>query len=1093
MLYLLLPLLILFSPLAWSGQGDADKKCAQVYAQVVSLQGKLFYDPASKGEWQQAKLNDRLCEGGQIRVGPFSRATVLLPDGIINHLGEGSVLALNKIVPGENTMLELFKGFVAVISRTPKRLTINTPIVNAGPEGTEFAISVDDNKASLWVYEGGVKFYNAKGSVYLKPGQGAQTLKGQAPQAKIDIKPQDAVNWALYYPPVLAYPDAGTVIDSGLRTAIQDYRQGHVDVALSQLDSLSAGQQTPYFYKVRGAMRLSAGQDQLALQDIESILAKNPNDAEALALQSVRALTQNRKDEAYALANKAVTANPQSASAYSALSYAEQGRFNLDKAQAAADQAAKLAPHDAMVWARKAELELSQGSTTESKHAAQKALDLDANLERTQTVMGFAHLLRMDTDEALASFTKAIQLDSTSPLARLGLGLAKIRNGDLKEGRQDLETAAILDPNNSIVRSYLGKAYYEERRPDMADTQFGLAKDRDPKDPTPYFYDAINKQTTNRPVEALHDMQKAIELNDNRGVYRSKFQLDKDTAARQVGLGRIFNNLGFDDPANRQAMKSLAIDPSNYSAHRLLSDSYATKPRHEIARASEHLQSQLLQPLNYNPIQPSLAYTDLNIIRGIGPNDTAFNEYNRMFERNGVRFTTTGIAGSNSTLGDEAALSGIFNKFSFSLGQLRYHTDGFRKNNDLTHNIYNAFAQYEITPKFSVQAEYRHRETEHGDLGLYGGDDLIIKGYRRKLHQDTYRYGMKFSPSKNSDWLLSLVHANRTEQQIPIPNLTQNTKSYDIDVQNLFHNEYMNTISGLGLYRTDNHNDAPKLFNTTQYFAYVYSNFKLKNLTLTTGLSFDHYRDNNDYQRGNNQVKIDFNSLNPKLGLIWQFNKSFSLRAAIFKSVKSTIVDNQLLQPTQIAGFNQFFDEWNGTSAWLYGIGMDAQFNNFYSGIEAYKRELNIPYYEKKSAEELYRFYLNWIPLPKLAINTGFKFENYRGHYYDAPVFAETTSIPLEFRFFSTMGFFATLKGTYINQFFNLPQSPVDNFKSNFYLVDAAVGFRFPKQYGLLSLEAKNLFDTHFKYVDRTFQGNEQRPPDFIPERLLFARITLNF
>jgi hypothetical protein len=540
-------------------------------------------------------------------------------------------------------------------------------------------------------------------------------------------------------------------------------------------------------------------------------------------------------------------------------------------------------------------------------------------------------------------------------------------------------------------------------------------------------------------------------------------------------------------------MKSLAVDPSNYSAHRLLSDSYATKPRHEIARASEYLQSQLLQPLNYNPIQPSLAYTDLNIIRGIGPNNMAFNEYNRMFERNGIRFTTTGIGGSNSTLGDEAALSGIYNKFSYSLGQLHYQTDGFRKNNDLKHNIYNAFAQYEISPALNVQAEYRHRETEHGDLGLYGGDDLVIKGYRRTLNQDTYRYGMRFSPSKNSDWLLSFVHANRTEQQIPNPNLTQNTKSYDIDIQNLFHNDYMNTITGLGLYRTDNHNDAPKHFNTTQYFAYVYSNFKLKNLTLTTGLSFDHYRDNNDYQRGNDQVKIDFNSLNPKFGLIWQLNKSLSLRAALFKSVKSTIVDNQLLQPTQIAGFNQFFDEWNGTSAWLFGVGMDTQFNNFSSGIEVYRRELNIPYYEKKSAEELYRFYLNWIPLPKLAINTGFKFENYRGYYYDSPVVAETTSVPLEFRFFSTMGFFATLKGTYINQFFNLPQSPVDNFKSNFYLVDAAVGYRFPKQYGLLSLEAKNLFDTHFKYVDRTFQGNEQRPPDFIPERLLFARITLNF
>ena len=35
-------------------------------------------------------------------------------------------------------------------------------------------MSVDDNNASLWVYEGGVKFYNDKGSVHLSPGEGAQ-------------------------------------------------------------------------------------------------------------------------------------------------------------------------------------------------------------------------------------------------------------------------------------------------------------------------------------------------------------------------------------------------------------------------------------------------------------------------------------------------------------------------------------------------------------------------------------------------------------------------------------------------------------------------------------------------------------------------------------------------------------------------------------------------------------------------------------------------------------------------------------------------------------------------------------------------------
>ena len=620
--YLLVILLVLFAPLCWAETVIVDGSCNGKYgAKLVSLQGELLYDPGRKGGWQGARLHQMICEGSGIKVGVNSRASIRLASGVVIRLHAGSVLSLDAISPEKATLLNLLNGFVHFISRTPRQLKISTPIANAGPEGTEFAISVDHGKASLWVYEGGVKFYNGKGSVKLNPGEGAQASLGQAPQAKVDIKPQDAVTWALYYPPVLAYPKATDPIDNDIRAAIQDYRQGHIDTALAKLDSLPKDKQTPYFYQARAALRLSVGQDKLALQDIQAILSAKPNDAEALALKSVLALTQNRKDEAYALATKATTANPQSASAYSALSYAEQGRFDLDKAQAAADQAAKLAPHDAMVWARKAELELSQGLTSESNQAAKTALQLDPGLERTQTVTGFARLLHMDTDQALQSFAKATELDSTAPLPRLGLGLAKIRNGDLEQGREDLETAAVLDPNNAIVRSYLGKAYYEERRSQLAEDQFDLAKERDPKDPTAYFYDAINKQTTNRPVEALYDMQKAIELNDNRAVYRSKFLLDKDNSARNASLGRIYNDLGFEDIATRQATNSLAIDPGDYSAHRLLSDSYANKPRHELARSSALLQSQLLQSININPVQPRLAYTDLNIVRGIGPTD----------------------------------------------------------------------------------------------------------------------------------------------------------------------------------------------------------------------------------------------------------------------------------------------------------------------------------------------------------------------------------------------------------------------------------------------------------------------------------------
>lgn len=1126
---LVISLLVLFAPPCWAEAEIAEKNCSgENAAKLVSLQGRLFYDPSSRGDWREARLEESFCEGSRIRIEPYSRASLLLPNGITLRLDEGTVLSLNGIANDKPTLLDLAKGFVHFISRTPKQLKITTPIANAGPEGTEFALNVDGDDASLWVYEGAVKFYNDQGDIRLNPGEGATAHLGQAPHTRIDIKPEDAVVWALYYPSILPYPEASAAVDGDIRTAIDDFRRGRADAALTRLDALPPEQQTPYFFKVRAAMRLTSGQADLALQDIKALQAISPNDAEALALQSVLALTQNRKDQAFDLANRAIAADPKSAAAYSALSYAEQGRFALEKALAAADQATRLAPHDALAWARKAELELATGMKSESEQSARRALALDAGLERTQTVMGFSHLLQMDTDEALQNFETAVKLDSTAPLPRLGLGLAKIRKGDIEAGRRDLEIAATLDPNNSIIRSYLGKAYFQEKRYELAKDQFDLAKQRDPKDPTPYFYDAINKQAANNPVEALQDTQKAVELNGNRGVYRSELALDKDAAARQSGMGRIYNSLGFDDVANRLAARSQSTDPGNYSAHRLLADSYAAKPRHEIARASEQLQAQLLQPLNYNPIQPRLAYTDLNIINGIGPSETSFNEYSRLYEGNATHLTATGIYGSNNTIGDETVLSGIQDKLAYSFGQLHYDTDGYRPNNDLKHNIYNAFLQYEISPALNIQTEYRHRNTSHGDLQLKGDVNDFSNKARRDLDTDSYRFGLKASPSSHSDLLFSYIYSfrdeiNKTFSQTPafppvfgsgefsnVDNIKN--QGYQLESQYIFTQTHYNFVLGGGDYKFDVDRNTqsslcmPNLFlhiincpvnqlnNTAfsrnQRFGYFYGNFELyKQLTTTLGLSYDNYQD----KQINNSLSLSH--LSPKLGAVWKYNDLISFRLAGFQAVKSPIIVNQILQPTQVAGFNQFFDDINGTRSTQYAAGMDAKFSpSLFSGIEAYKRHLEVPLTNTivTREEELYRLYLNWLAAKNWTANTEFRFENYKGGV-STPDSVETLYIPLTLRYFRESGIFASLGGTLVNQNVKTHVANETSFNSNFFLVDGATGYKFPKQYGMISFEAHNLLGKRFKYRDRNYQMNEQRTTDLIPERILLVRLTLNF
>lgn len=1128
MRYSVFPILVLFVPLCWLEMAIACPK--ESGATFSSLNGTVIVSPNNKKVSEHpAKLDEIICEGDLVKVLPGSQASLELPGPELLRLNENTVFALKSIQPDKPFKMKVYEGFVNLIKRSLNEIEVELDgIANAMPLGTEFAFSVEKSKASVWVYEGSVKVFNEHGSVVLNPGKFfAEVHKGQAPKIQIDIKPRDAVNWALYYPPIYPFPDASSFIDNDIREAIRNFRQGHADVALALLDSLPPERQSTYFHKVRGAMRLSVGQEKLALQDIHALLASNPNDAEALALQSIRALTQNRKDEAYNLAKKAIAANPKSASAYSALSYAEQGRFELDKALAAAEQAVKLAPQDAMVWARKAELELALGLTSDSEQTAQKALSLDANLERTQTVKGFSNLLRMNTHKALENFNKAIKLDSTSPLARLGLGLAKIRDGYLEQGRQDIEIAANLDPNNSLIRSYLGKAYFEEKRTKLADNQFTLAKQRDPKDPTHYFYNALKKQTENRPVEALQDLQKAIALNDNRAVYRSKQFLDNDLAIRNTSLARIYDDLGFDSRATVEATKSLTTDPSNYSAHRFLSDAYVRLPRREIAQVSELLQSQLMQPLNSNPVQPHLSVKGLSTVSGLGPVEPSFKDFTSAFQRNKPQLTTSGVVGSNDTYGDEAVLSGIYNQFSYSLGQYHFETEGFRKDANVKHNVYNAFLQTALTPDFNLQFEFRKRQTEQGDSRMFLSNEIFVPTENRVLDQTTGRAGLKVSLTTKSQILGSIIYSDRKEilntlTTSPLAKATSytsdNRKAVEIESQYLYDGEGFDAVLGVGSYNIGSQKntksqkiitdqflcqqilsqrapcaviDTPESAKNEpeSYTFYNYNNLAYpKNILWTFGFSYELFKGING------RPDPDFRQrINPKFGVQWFLADWLRFRAVYLGTIKRQLIADQTIEPTQVAGFNQFYDDFNGSQTTYKGIGLDANFRSkAFLGFELTERNINYTNTNNltnNALESQIHAYFNWTPFPSWSFSIEDKFEHYnlKGGYR-----LETNQLPLTLKYFDDSGFFAQVATTFVWQKIVNPEEKIEN---DFSLIGLAIGYRLPNRLGILSLETQNITNKKFIYQDTSDRTSDQFNivHSFFPTRTIMFRAIINF
>lgn len=1108
----LIALGLLLAAWTWPSAVEA-AVCANPAATVVSVQGSVELRRSLQSQWMVARLGDVLCPTDAIRVGARSRAALRLKSDALLRLDQDTTLTFVDGKDPATSWVDVVRGVVHFISRFPRGLKVLTPFVNGTVEGTEFWVEVAADRTLLGVFEGRVVAENTAGTVQLRSGDAAVARAGQAPTAVAIVRPRDHVAWALYYPSILDYrpeqfldrPDQ--TWPAMVRRSIAAYRAGDIAGAFAALEPRPAAVDDARFFTYRAVLLLSVGRVDEAQADIAQALSLRAADAEALGLRSMIAVVQNRPDEALREAERAVAADPRSAAARLALSYAHQARADLDAALSDLRQAVAIDPASALTWARLAEVLLATGRVGEARRAADRAVDLGTSLSRPHTVRGFVLLTQTRIGDARQSFERAIVLDQADPLPRLGLGLARIRQGALEDGRREIEVAASLDPANALVRSYLGKSYYEERRDDAAAEEFRTAKRLDPSDPTPWFYDALRKQSVNQPVEALRDLETAIALNDNRAVYRSRLLLDEDLAARSASLARIYDDLGFQQLALAEGWKSVNVDPANHSAHRFLADAYSVLPRHEVARVSELLQAQLLQPVNLVPVQPQAAVGRLFILSGTGPADAGFNEFNALFERNGVSFYGNIVGGGRGTFGDSVAVAGLWNQFSGSAGQYHYETDGFRKNNDLRQDIYDVFVQARLTTQTTVQAEYRATRLDRGDV-LRFDPALFDPTLRRQEDTDTARVGLRHAFSPHSLILASVARGTvEASTTLGGPDFRLETEDlgYTGEIQHILRWEPFQVVSGIGHF-SGQRTSGFKLFGEPSDVAdrnihhtngYVYASMNLpRSLVSVLGVSVDSF-----------DGVIQREQANPKAGVMWTPLPGTTIRAAAFRALKRTLVSNQTIEPTQVAGFNQFFDDPEGTSAWRYGVGVDhALSRDLHVGAEASQRDLRVPFTAIDIdtgqvgvqvidwQERVARAYVYWTPHPWWALTAEYYYERLRRD----PAFVgeelirkvNTHRVPLGVSLFHPWGVTARLRGTYVDQRgeFGDPFSGTLSGGDRFWVMDASLAYRLPNRWGVVSVEARNLLDQRFR-----FQETDPATPVVSPGRLVLFKLNIAY
>jgi hypothetical protein len=469
--------------------------------------------------------------------------------------------------------------------------------------------------------------------------------------------------------------------------------------------------------------------------------------------------------------------------------------------------------------------------------------------------------------------------------------------------------------------------------------------------------------------------------------------------------------------------------------------------------------------------------------------------------------------GSANTYGGEGVASMVYNRYSVSAGAFGYRTDGWRENNDNNQDVQDVYFQSAITPELNAQVEFRRRHSDFGDLPFNFDPDVFSPNLKREIDVDSYRAGLRYSPLPSSDFLLSLIYGDlKDDARDTFSRVKTKDQATQTEGQYIYRGDRFNVTSGVAYSDVDRNfqQEEPEgvpLENQkrqiTETSGYLYGNLNFPDpVTWTAGVSYDRFE--------NNVLKID--KVNPKLGVQWNITQNLVLRGAVFRFVKPALINNQTLEPTEVAGFNQLFDDVNGTAAWTYATGLDHRLmDNLFIGGEATWRELSVPILGtdaqakrlENTDEQTHRAYVHWLPVPQVALSTEFVYDRFSaetGKFLTAgaafPEKLETYSVPFGARYFHPSGFFASVRAAYVNQHVNRSDATGQpEGASDFFVVDAAIGYRLPKRFGIVSLSVTNLFDNRFKYQDDSFREFEAQPSigPYIPDRQILARVTLNW
>jgi len=273
-----------------------------------------------------------------------------------------------------------------------------------------------------------------------------------------------------------------------------------------------------------------------AAEQFDQVLAKDPNNAQALAGKALVDFNRLQSSSNTIIRNK---------------------ESILQNAEASVKRALDSDPHMPEAHYTLGMIYKEQGKINESVDEFKQATKLDPHYSEAFSGLGVAQLSQGDNAGALQSCKKAISLNSGNSTAHYGLGRAYLAQGQTDDAIKELNISLSQFPNSAPAHLAMGEAYYAQGNTVAAVSQFQESIRIKPENFDAYSHIADIREARGDIEHSLAELRSALELMPNNANLHQRIgdeclRIDKlDDAIKE------YRNVLAVNPGNNQAAQGL--------------------------------------------------------------------------------------------------------------------------------------------------------------------------------------------------------------------------------------------------------------------------------------------------------------------------------------------------------------------------------------------------------------------------------------------------------------------------------------------------------------------------------------------------------